>query len=59
MLDIDSLRVSDQRTDQIAIFSWKVQYTYLKTGVCYTFDPTVLPEYRECKEPWKYELSVR
>ncbi|XP_028967855.1 uncharacterized protein LOC108864508 [Galendromus occidentalis] len=38
---------------------WKIQYTYLKTGVCYTFDPGLLQEYRDCKEPWKYELSVR
>ncbi|XP_064459313.1 uncharacterized protein LOC135369726 [Ornithodoros turicata] len=38
---------------------WKIQYSYYKTGVCYSFDPSRSPIYRGCNEPWKYKVTFR
>ncbi|CAN7940527.1 unnamed protein product, partial [Ixodes pacificus] len=38
---------------------WFIEYTFYKTGVCYTFDPSHSPIYRRCTEPWKYQVTFR
>ncbi|XP_077551301.1 uncharacterized protein LOC144164992 [Haemaphysalis longicornis] len=38
---------------------WYIEYSYYKTGVCYTMDPTHSEAYRSCGEPWKYRVTFR
>ncbi|XP_075752382.1 uncharacterized protein LOC119173303 isoform X3 [Rhipicephalus microplus] len=38
---------------------WYIEYSYYKTGVCYTMDPTHSEAYRTCGEPWKYSVTFR
>ncbi|XP_065308592.2 uncharacterized protein [Dermacentor albipictus] len=38
---------------------WYIEYSYYKTGVCYTMDPTHSEVYRSCGEPWKYSATFR